>query len=59
MKAAAATAGLSLVAAMVLGAVAGYAIGSLLELAVPFGLIGLFIGLFGGLALVYARFRRL
>lgn len=59
MRADAATAGLSLVVAMVLGAVGGYAIGSLLDLAVPFGLIGLFIGLFGGLALVYARFKQL
>jgi len=59
MRADAATAGLSLVAAMVFGAVAGYGIGSLLGLAVPLGLIGLFAGVFGGLALVYARFRRL
>jgi hypothetical protein len=59
MRADAATAGLSLVVAMVLGGAAGYAIGSLLDLAVPFGLIGLFIGLFGGLALVYARFKQL
>ena len=58
MRADAATAGLSLVVAMVLGAAGGYAIGSLLDLAVPFGLIGLFIGLFGGLALVYARFKQ-
>ena len=59
MRADAATAGLSLVAAMVFGAAVGYGLGSLLDLAVPLGLIGLFLGLFGGLALVYARFRRI
>jgi hypothetical protein len=55
----AATAGLSLVGAMIAGAVAGYALGSLVDLAVPVGLIGLFAGLAGGLAVVYARFRNL
>jgi hypothetical protein len=55
----AATAGISLVAAMVAGAVCGYGLGSLVGLAVPIGLAGLFIGLVAGLALVYARFRRL
>lgn len=40
-------------------ALAGYGLGSLVDLAVPLGLIGLFAGLAGGLALVYARFRRL
>jgi hypothetical protein len=44
---------------MVVFSVAGYGLGSLLGLAVPLGLIGLFAGLAGGLALVFARFRRL
>lgn len=55
----AATAGVSLIAAIVVGAAAGYGLGSLVGLAVPFGLAGLFAGLVGGFALVYARFRRL
>jgi hypothetical protein len=58
-RADAATAGLSVVAAMIAGAAAGYGLGSLVGLAVPLGLIGLFAGLAGGFALVYARFRRL
>ena len=41
----AATAGLSLVGAMIAGAAAGYGLGSLVGLAVPLGLIGLFAGL--------------
>jgi hypothetical protein len=55
----AAAAGLSLVGAMIVGAAAGYALGSLVGLAIPLGLAGLFAGLVGGFALVYARFRRL
>ncbi len=55
----AATAGISLVGAMVAGALAGYGLGSLAGLAVPLGLAGLFVGLGAGFALVYARFRRL
>jgi hypothetical protein len=55
----AATAGLSLIAAMIAGAVAGYGLGSLVGLAVPLGLIGMFGGIGAGLALVYARFKRL
>lgn len=55
----AATAGLSLIAAMLVGAGAGYALGSLVDLAIPLGLVGFFAGLVGGLALVYARYRRL
>ena len=58
-RADAATAGLSMVAAMIAGAAAGYGLGSLVGLAIPLGLIGLFAGLAGGFALVYARFRRL
>jgi F0F1-type ATP synthase assembly protein I len=55
----AATAGISLVGAMVAGALAGYGLGSLVGLAVPLGLVGLFAGLVAGFAFVYARFRRL
>ena len=47
-RADAATAGLTLVGAMVVGAAAGYGLGSLVGLAVPLGLIGLFVGLVGG-----------
>ena len=55
----AATAGMHLVGAMVGAAAIGYGIGSLLGIAVPLGLVGLFAGLVGGLLLVHARFRRL
>jgi hypothetical protein len=44
---------------MIAGAAAGYGLGSLVGLAVPIGLIGLFAGLAAGFALVYARYRRL
>ena len=44
---------------MVVFAAAGYGLGSLIELAVPLGLVGLFAGVFVGLALVHARFRRI
>jgi F0F1-type ATP synthase assembly protein I len=55
----AATAGLSLIAAILAGSAVGFGLGSLVGLAVPVGLLGLFAGLVAGLALVYARFRRL
>lgn len=55
----AAAAGLTVVAAMVVAGLSGYGLGSLVGLAVPVGLIGLFAGIVGGLALVYARFRDL
>jgi F0F1-type ATP synthase assembly protein I len=55
----AATAGLSLVGAMIAGAAAGFGLGSLVDLAIPFGLIGLFAGLAAGFAVVYARYRRI
>jgi hypothetical protein len=55
----AATAGLTLVGAMIGCAAIGYGLGSLVGLAVPLGLAGLFAGLVGGLASVFARFRRL
>jgi hypothetical protein len=58
-RADAATAGITLAVVMAICAVAGYGLGSLVGLAVPLGLIGLFAGLVGGLAVVYARFRRL
>ena len=58
-RADAATAGLSVEGAMIVAAAAGYGLGSLVDLAIPFGLAGLFAGLVAGLALVYARFRRL
>ena len=48
-----------MVGAMIAGAAAGYGLGSLVGLAIPLGLIGLFAGLAGGFALVYARFRRI
>jgi hypothetical protein len=58
-RADAATAGLYLVAAMLAVAGAAFGLGSLVGLAVPLGLPGLFIGLGAGLALVYARFKNL
>ncbi len=48
-----------LVGTMVAVAAVGYGVGSLIGAAVPLGLIGLFVGLGAGLALVYARFRRI
>jgi hypothetical protein len=49
---------------LVIGAMAGcaavaYGLGSLVGLAVPAGLVGLFAGLVVGLLLVHARFRRI
>jgi hypothetical protein len=58
-RADAAAAGGLLIGAMIAGAAAGYGLGSLLDLAVPLGLAGLFAGVVAGLALVYVRFRRL
>jgi hypothetical protein len=58
-RADAATAGGLLLGAMIACAAAGYGIGSLVGLAVPLGLAGLFLGFGAGLALVYARYRRL
>jgi hypothetical protein len=55
----AATAGLTIVGTMITLAAAGYGLGSLVGLAVPLCLVGLFAGLAAGLALVYARFKRL
>ena len=58
-RADAATAGALLIGAMLAFAAAGYGLGSLVGLAVPLGLAGLFAGLVVGFALVYARFRRI
>jgi hypothetical protein len=58
-RADAASAGLGLVATMVAFAAAGYGLGSLVGLAVPVGLLGLFVGVAVGLLLVHARFRRI
>lgn len=58
-RADAATAGIGLVATMIACAAAGYGLGSLVGVAVPLGLLGLFVGVIVGLALVYARFRRI
>jgi hypothetical protein len=44
---------------MLLCGAAGFAIGALVDFAVPLGLAGLFAGLFAGFALVYSRFRDL
>jgi hypothetical protein len=48
-----------LIASILLFAAIGYGLGSLVDLAVPVGLVGLFAGLVVGMALVYARFRRI
>ena len=57
-RAGAATAGSLVLGAMIAGAAVGFGLGALAGLAVPLGLAGLFLGLGAGLALVYARFRR-
>jgi hypothetical protein len=59
VRADAATAGGLLIGAIVACAAAGFGLGSLVDLAVPFGLAGVFVGLIAGLALVYARYRRI
>ena len=55
----AATAGGLLLGAMIACAAAGFGLGSLVDLAVLAGLVGLFAGLVVGFALVYARYRRI
>jgi hypothetical protein len=55
----AAAAGAMLIGSMLVCAAAGYGLGSVVGLAVPLGLAGLFVGLVVGFALVYARYRRL
>lgn len=59
VRADAATAGMHLVGGMVGCAALGYGLGSLVGLAVPLGLVGLFVGIVVGLVLVHARYRRL
>ena len=51
--------GWTLIAAMLICAAAGFGLGSLVGLAVPLGLAGLFAGLVVGFFLVYARYRRI
>ena len=46
-----------MIAAIVGCAVAGYGLGSLVGAAIPLGLVGLFVGLVVGFAVVHARFR--
>jgi hypothetical protein len=53
----AASAGLMIVVAMVLGAAAGYGLGSIFSASVPLAFVGGFAGLFTGLWLVYTRFK--
>lgn len=48
-----------MIGAIVACAAAGFGLGSLVDLAVPFGLAGVFAGLIVGMALVYARYRRI
>jgi hypothetical protein len=52
-------AGAYLIASIVLCGAIGFGVGSLVELEVPLGIAGLFAGFVAGMALVYARFRRL
>jgi hypothetical protein len=55
----AASAGALVIACLIVCAAAGYGLGSLVGLAVPLGLGGLFAGLVLGFRLVYARYRRI
>ena len=55
----AATAGMSLVGAMVGCAAVGFGIGSLFGAEIPLGIAGVFVGIVGGMVLVHARFRRI
>lgn len=50
---------MEMIGAILACAAAGYGLGSLLGLAVPLGLAGIFAGLVVGFALVFARFRRI
>jgi len=58
-RADAAKAGGLLLGTMIGCAAAGFGLGSLLGLAAPIGLAGLFAGFVVGLALVHARYRRI
>jgi hypothetical protein len=53
-----AVAGAMLLATIVSCAGAGFGIGALIGFPVPLGLLGFFLGLIAGFALVYARFKR-
>jgi len=55
----AATAGFTLIGAMLACGAVGLGLGSLLGLAVPLALVGLFAGLGVGFFLVYSRYRRI
>jgi len=55
----AATAGMSLVGAMVGCGALGFGIGSLFGAEVLLGIAGVFVGIVGGMVLVHARFRRI
>lgn len=55
----AAAAGELLIGSIALCAVAGFGIGSLVDLGVPLGPAGLFAGFVAGMALVHARYRRI
>jgi hypothetical protein len=55
----AATAGALMLGAMIACAAVGFGLGSVVGIAVPLGLAGLFVGLVVGFALVHARFRRI
>ncbi len=54
-----AVAGSMLIASMLACGAAGFGTGALIGAAVPLGLIGIFVGIGGGVALVYRRFRRI
>jgi hypothetical protein len=58
-RADAAAAGAVLLGTMIAFATAGFGLGSLVDVAVPAGLVGLFAGLVVGFALVHARYRRI
>jgi hypothetical protein len=55
----AAAAGFLLIATMLACAAIGLGLGSLIGLAIPVGLVGLFAGLVVGFFLVYSRYRRI
>jgi hypothetical protein len=59
MRGDAAAAGGLLIGAMLLCAAAGYGLGSLADLEALGGIGGLFVGVFVGLGVVYARFKAL
>jgi hypothetical protein len=55
----AAAAGAYLIGSLILGGAAGYGVGSLVGVEVAAGIAGLFAGFVAGMALVYARFKRI